>query len=303
MQTQTSSSNGASAKLGVGHRVIFISNRPDGGLEKRLKEELGFSAIRWVVDSPRVRESTEEAMKKGSYTLLLLQNSFISHAATDLSSVARKQGLKALLVNGGRPGEVQRAMQEAGVKPATESQRGKRKQRPKQPFSGKELLLIEKLALEGIKDPKLAEILEREVGISRHQATIAKARIDYFGIMRGEKARQPSISLPDAYFDYVQARKLAGMEEEQTEPAAETAAGPTAETVTEPATEEKPASNVVSLPAPSNQPPPPAPRSKMNPSDKKGEVVGVTIERANGSTVLVESNRSIGEIVEFLTGD
>jgi hypothetical protein len=90
---------------------VLVSNRTDTQLRDRLVEELGFAVLDLSEGEPRRVQSITEAVRSGSYDLVLAATGFQSHAIDGmLARACRSADVPLLRVNRARPLAVYRAV-------------------------------------------------------------------------------------------------------------------------------------------------------------------------------------------------
>ncbi len=94
-----------------GKRILFVSNRRDEHLRRRLMELFGFGEVDWSEGDIRELQSKQEAISNHTYDMVLVATGFQSHMVDSvLNSACSKARVKYVRVNRGRPAAVCRAL-------------------------------------------------------------------------------------------------------------------------------------------------------------------------------------------------
>lgn len=278
MEASTTKGN---RRLGEGHVALYVSNRADPTLQAALKRELHFKEVKWCVASPRSLDGVAQSIRKGVYSLVLLQTAFLDHSTDDkLVKVCKGANVPYLRVDKGRPVMVEREMWNKGIQPILHKDLPIPRTRVS--WSGGELVLIEDLALQGKTDPEIATELAKELGVQRTPSSIGQARKAYFGIVKGKKELVPEKNLPDFYFDVRQAQELSKDSEEQVE-------------------EQQPEAEENSLVDYSQEEVPEFDTVKVASSSNENEKITITLEGPKGACV-IETDRTAEELFSFMMG-
>jgi hypothetical protein len=97
-----------------GKKMMFVSNRDDQILKRALEKDLDCKVVMKDGGSSRKMASTIEAVKRGSYDMILMATGFNNHTADAiLSRAAKGLGIPYVRVNKGRPSATARAIAKA----------------------------------------------------------------------------------------------------------------------------------------------------------------------------------------------
>jgi hypothetical protein len=85
-------------------RVVFVSNREDPDLRRKLSETFVFAGLDWCCCGPLLVESLKKKIGSGAYDMVLCATGFLGHRVDSaLSHACRKAGIRFVRVNKGRP--------------------------------------------------------------------------------------------------------------------------------------------------------------------------------------------------------
>ncbi len=102
---------GPIARYTKGKRALFVSNRADPNLQKRLKEIFEFEDLDWSAGETKRRQSLVGPIQSGSYNFVLGATGFLSHSIDgQISQACRKGQVPYVRVHRGRPLACLRAM-------------------------------------------------------------------------------------------------------------------------------------------------------------------------------------------------
>ena len=97
-----------------GKKMLFISNRNDKPLQRKLKEDLACDVVLKDGGSSSKMRSVMESVSKGNYDLILMATGFNNHSADALlCRAAKSAGIPYVRVNKGRPLATARAIANA----------------------------------------------------------------------------------------------------------------------------------------------------------------------------------------------
>jgi hypothetical protein len=270
-----------------GKRVLYIGNRADGVLQEELSRALQAARFKFGVlagDNPSRVRSVQASIAHGTFDVVLVAEGFVSHNVYDaLASACKASQTPTVLVRvgRGRVAEVQRAISGMTLPPPrlpppdAASINGKFLR-----WTGPEFARLEDLALEGKSDPEIALALKNEFGVVRSEQSVRQTRIDCFGIVRGKQTKAVARKLPQSYHDIRQAQRI-------RQDLSAAVAAPAEDPAQAPALEPEPVA--AAQPAIAAAAPP-------------RKTVPVSITGSRG-IVLLESTRSLEEIVKFLIGE
>lgn len=277
-----------------GKRVLYITNRADGVLQEELSRALQAARFKFGVvagESPNRVRAMQASVSSGSYDVVLFVEGFNGHVVYDAlvsACQASPTPTALVLVGKGRVAEVQRAISAMTLPPQRPRRNDREAKMPR--WSGAEIARLEDLALEGKADLEISLCLKNEFDVDRSDKSIALMRSRGVGIVRGKKVgREGSRALPQEYYDLRQAQRI----REELHPAV-----PAIEATSAVKQIEEVIARVDAQPLA----PPPAAIQAATPASARVKVVPVTITGSQG-TVLLESKRSLAEIVQFLIGE
>jgi hypothetical protein len=73
-----------------GKKVLFVSNRPDKRLQKKLADELGIEVDWKDVERVSAAQTASDRIKNGQYDLVFVATSFVSHKSDKVVKAACK---------------------------------------------------------------------------------------------------------------------------------------------------------------------------------------------------------------------
>jgi hypothetical protein len=94
-----------------GRRAVFVTNRNDPELQRRLSDACAFGALDWAESEPRRIDAVADAIASKRYDLVIAATGFLNHTVDEkLSRACRGAGVPYVRANRGRVGACMRAL-------------------------------------------------------------------------------------------------------------------------------------------------------------------------------------------------